>query len=240
MSPESLTMITKDRLDFYFEALAKTFRRLNGRKASAELVVVGSAAVLANYHFRDMTMDVDTLIRATSSLTDAIHQVADKYNLPGDWVNDEFIKSDSYSPKSEEVSVFYKTFSYVLTVRTVSAEYLVAMKLQSGRKYKKDLSDIVGILMEQKEKKSPLTLEQIKKAAIFLYENWEAIPEDSRSLIESLTQKENYEEIYQETRKEEINVRQKIIDFEKKYPLVLNKDNLEKIIFDAQSKLKKK
>ena len=34
-------------------------------------------------------------------------------------------------------------------IRTVRSEYLVAIKLVSGRQYKKDLSDIAGIVYEQ-------------------------------------------------------------------------------------------
>lgn len=42
----------------------------------------------------------------------------------------------------------YKTFANILQIRTVSAEYLVAMKLMAGHQYKNDLSDIVGVLIE--------------------------------------------------------------------------------------------
>lgn len=57
------------------------------------------------------------------------------------------MKTASYTPKLRYYSKYYKTFSNVLTVRTVTAEYLVAMKLKSGRKYKNDLSDVVGYFM---------------------------------------------------------------------------------------------
>ena len=40
------------------------------------------------------------------------------------------------------------------------AEYLVAMKLMAGRQYKYDLSDIVGVLIEQEEKNEPFDLEK--------------------------------------------------------------------------------
>lgn len=51
-----------------------------------------------------------------------------------------------------EYSKYYKTFANILQIRTVSAEYLVAMKLMAGRQYKNDLSDIVGVLIEQENK----------------------------------------------------------------------------------------
>lgn len=49
----------------------------------------------------------------------------------------------------------------MLNIRTISAEYPVAMKLMSGRRYKKDLSDIIGILSEQERMGKPLSYQQI-------------------------------------------------------------------------------
>ena len=40
-----------------------------------------------------------------------------------------------------EIPKYYKTFSNVLQVRTISAEYLIVMKLMAGRQYKNDLSN---------------------------------------------------------------------------------------------------
>ena len=48
------------------------------------------------------------------------------------------------------------------------------MKLVSGRRYKKDLSDIVGILYEQQKKEKPITLEMIDRAVIELYNSWDS------------------------------------------------------------------
>ena len=61
--------------------LAKEFRRLNGRAMPAELILVGSAAVLSNYGFREMTADVDAVIHAASSMKDAINHVGDRFLL---------------------------------------------------------------------------------------------------------------------------------------------------------------
>ena len=51
--------ITKENLDFYLRELAKEYRKLNGTKVKAEIILVGGAAVLANYGFREMTVDID-------------------------------------------------------------------------------------------------------------------------------------------------------------------------------------
>ena len=62
------------------------------------------------------------------------------------WINTDFMKTTSYTPNLVQYSRYYKTFSNILQIRTISAEYLVAMKLMSYREYKNDKSDIVGVL----------------------------------------------------------------------------------------------
>ena len=160
----SSNSFTKENLDNYLKELAKEFRKINGKSMPAEIVLVGGAAILTNYGFRDMTTDIDAVIHAGSAMKDAINLVGDKFNLPTGWLNADFVKTGSYSPKLNEFSVYYKTFYGVLSVRTISAEYLIAMKLRSGRKYKNDLSDVIGILAEHEKKGEPITFEKIEMA----------------------------------------------------------------------------
>lgn len=63
------------------------------------------------------------------------------------------------------------------------------MKLRSGRKYKNDLSDIIGILYEHEKRGNPLMLEDIDKAVSNLYGGWETIPADSTSFIKDTMKK---------------------------------------------------
>ena len=60
--------ITRENLNEYLKALAKEFRRLNGTKMPAEIILIGGAAILANYGFREMTYDMDAIITASSVL----------------------------------------------------------------------------------------------------------------------------------------------------------------------------
>ena len=53
---------TKDNLDSYLKELAKEFRKINGSRTPAEITLIGGAAVLVNYGFREMTYDVDAII----------------------------------------------------------------------------------------------------------------------------------------------------------------------------------
>ena len=127
---------TKDNLDQCLKALAKEYRKLSGTAVPAEIILIGGASILVNYGFREMTYDIDAVIQAASTMKEAINHVGDTMGLPNGWLNSDFKRTKSYSPKLAAYSVYYKTFSHILTVRTVSAEYLVAMKLMSGRSYK--------------------------------------------------------------------------------------------------------
>lgn len=44
---------TRNNLDDYLSKVAKEFRKLNGRKMRAEIILIGGASILANYGFRD-------------------------------------------------------------------------------------------------------------------------------------------------------------------------------------------
>lgn len=227
---------TKDNLDRYLKELAKEFRRRNGNKVSAEIILVGGASVLINYGFREMTYDVDAVVRSSGSMKEAINIVGDRFGLPVGWFNTDFTHTNSYTPKLAEYSKFYKIFSNILQVRTVSAEYLVAMKLMAGRQYKNDLSDITGILIEQEERDDALTLEQIKKAVKDLYGSYDSLPEDSRIFIESVFGKENLKAFYRQCRELEQEYKEVLLDFRDNYPGVLNKNNLAEILKAAKAK----
>ena len=88
----------------------------------AEIILVGGAAILVNYGFRAMTTDIDAIIHAASSMKDAINEVGNRHDLPAGWLNTEFMQTGSFSLKLVEHSVYYRTFSNVLQIRTVSAE----------------------------------------------------------------------------------------------------------------------
>lgn len=234
----SSNTFSKDNLDTYLKELGKEYRKLNGKKAPAEIILIGGAAILANYSFRDMTTDVDAIITASSAIKDAVNRVGDKYDLPYKWLNDEFLQTESYSHKLIQYSKPYRTFANVLAIRTVSAEYLVAMKLRSGRKFKHDLSDVVGILAEHEKNGSPITMEALKEATENLYGSWDALPPDSRNFIEDVYDKGDYEKLYELVHKEEEKSKDLLLEFEDKYPGVTTQSNVNDILAMLQAKKK--
>ena len=204
MSSDITNAFNKNNLETYLKELAKLFRKQNGKGATAEIVLVGGAAILVNYGFRDMTTDIDAVIHASSSMKDAINQIGDQYNLPNGWLNADFVRTTSYTSKLDEFSKHYKTFSGVLQVRSISAEYLIAMKLKSGRKYKNDLSDIVGILAEHEKRGQPITWDSIDLAVHQLCQGWTAL-QKIPFFIQNIFKTGNYIELFEQPRNRKNN-----------------------------------
>lgn len=205
----------------------------------AELILIGGASVLINYGFRNMTTDIDALIRSASGMKDAINRVGDRFSLPAGWLNADFKNTDSYTPKLDEFSVYYKTYSNVLTIRTVAAEYLIAMKLRSGRQYKSDLSDVLGILAEHEKRGTPITMEQIQKAVTDLYGDWSSLPDVSQAFIQNVMADGRFERLYAQTAQGEKETRELLIQFEQDYPGVTKESNVDAIAGNLQKKADK-
>lgn len=106
----------------------------------------------------------------------------------------------------------------------------------AGRQYKNDLSDIVGIIIEQEERGDILTLERIKKAIIDLYDEYELIPYNSRSFIEAIYKQSNLKDFYRQCREMELDNKDVLVEFQDDYPGELTEDNLENILNVAREK----
>lgn len=230
---------TKENLERCLKELAKEFRKKNGAKIPAEITIIGGASILLNYGFREMTYDIDAIIKSSSVMKEAINTVGDRLNLPIGWINTDFINTSSYTPKLIEFSKYYKTFSNILHIRTIASEYLVAMKLRAGRQYKNDFSDVIGILIEQDRLGDTLTFDRVKNAIIELYGSYDVIPETSRLFIESIFEKDDLKAFYEQCIKLEFENKDILIEFNDNYPEVLNENNISDILKIARERKKK-
>ena len=231
---------TKDHIDLYFKELSKEYKRLGGRKTPVEIVLIGGAAIIERYGFRNMTTDIDAIIPAMGIMNDAINHVGDRFGLPNGWLNADFMRTSSYSPKLSACSKPYRTFNQVLNVRTVSGEYLIAMKLKSGREYKNDLSDIIGILAEHEMQNDPITFEKITEAITNLYGGLNEIDERAVSFIKAVFDNSSFEKMYAAIRESEQNTKSMLIAFEEKYPGVLGEENVDSVIENTTEKSESK
>ena len=231
---DNTTEFTKKNIDLYFLELSKEYKKLGGRNMPVEIVLIGGAAIIESYGFRNMTTDIDAIIPTIGIMKDAINHVGDRFDLPNGWLNADFMKTTSYTPKLSAFSKPYKTFNQVLNVRYVTGEYLIAMKLKSGRQYKNDLSDIVGILAEHEKQKCPITKEAISKAVNDLYGGWNEIDEKSADFIDALLNNSNYVEMYDTIWENEQKTKSVLIAFQDKYPGALNERNIDSVIEKAR------
>ena len=230
MSSDEFNSFNKSNLDTYLNELARLFRKQNGKGAKSEIILVGGAAILINYSFRNMTMDIDAIIHASSSIKDAINQIGDRYNLPNGWLNTDFMHTSSYSGRLDEFSQYYKTFYGVLQVRSISAEYLIAMKLASGRKYRNDLSDIIGILAEHKKRNQAITWERVNQAVANLYQNWDGISEEVKSFIQNVFKLGDYNKIFQQVQEQEQLSKNMLVQFQQKQSYTVTESNVDSIL----------
>lgn len=202
---------TIENLDYYLNELAKDYAKLTKRnKVPIEIVIVGGASILINYEFRNSTNDVDAIIN-WGFLDQSIKNISQKFDLEKNWLNSDFIKTRSYTPKLIEFSTFYKCFQKILNVRTVKSEYLIAMKMVSGRVYKNDLSDIVGILLAEHQKGNNINIYKIEKSICELYGSLNIVHEDIYKSVYRVLEKGNLNEIYNFYLESEKNAKEQML-----------------------------
>lgn len=235
MSRETIEF-SKEEIDIYLSKLSKEYKKLGGRNMPVEIVLTGGAAVVTNYGFRDSTTDIDAIIPVVSIMKEAITHVGDNNGLHNGWLNADFTKTSSYSPNLASFSKHYKTYNQILNVRTITGEYLVAMKLKSARQYKYDMSDIVGILAEHERQGKPILYKDIDNAVINLYGNWNGISLEAKDELDTIFSIGHYAELYDKVRTGEINTHALLKEFQEKYPDVLASNSINNVIRNITEK----
>ena len=234
-----MIVFKKDNLDLYLKELAKEYKKLVGKNMPAEIILIGGAAIIESYGFRDMTTDVDAIITAASAMKDAINLIGDRYDLPQGWLNSDFQKIDSYSNQLLQYSSFYKTFNQVLNLRIVTGEYLIAMKLRAFRQYKNDLSDVIGVLAEHEKRGDGITIERIDRAVENLYGSWDGFPDGAQDFIVKTLTASDYESVYELVRKNEKDAKEQLVEFQNNYPGILKGENVNDVLHNLRAKRKR-
>lgn len=216
-------LLYRENFEDLLKQLSKQIQKELGRNADVELIVAGGAAIILNYSFRNSTTDIDAYIRSNCSIKSSIINIAEKNELDSDWLNSDFIKTESFSPKLAGCTKFYKQYGRSLRVSTIKPEYLIAMKLKSFRPYKNDKSDIVGIINNTEG----LNRDKILDAYKFLYDSELKSKEISLFLDNIFKDKITYEEC----RNNEIGSKNILEDFIETYGSnAINSDNINNII----------
>ena len=101
------------------------------------------------------------------------------------------------------------------------------------------MSDIAGIVYEQGLAGKPLTYEVIDKAVVDLYGDWSRISDYAKETLEKILACDNLKELFVELSENEEQAKERLMEIDKKYPEIINKDNVDEVIAAALKKQKK-
>ena len=100
----------------------------------------------------------------------------------------------------------------------------------SLRNYKADMSDIIGIIYEEKNSGRTITLDDVMKATTELYGDFNVLPELSRKFIDDVFNAKDLLTMYKKVRVDEYTNKELLLEFEEDYPNDLKEDNLADIL----------
>ncbi|MDR0960390.1 MAG: nucleotidyl transferase [Propionibacteriaceae bacterium] len=135
---------THDGVTLNAENLKELFEELNTelvkRGQSAQLFIVGGAAMALAYDATRSTRDVDAVFYPPLTVRELSETIAQHHGLEPDWINDA---AKGFMPGDDsEARTVFETDS--LLVQVASPEYLLAMKLHSSRD-SRDFDDAVTL-----------------------------------------------------------------------------------------------
>jgi hypothetical protein len=127
-------MLSREKIVEYLKILGENLEK-QGLKG--EILLVGGAAMCLIHSARDATKDIDALYEPKDIINHIASKIAEQESLPENWLNDSV---KGFVGKNAPIEEFIELKG--LNVQTVSAEYLLAMKLMSARHGEKDHEDI--------------------------------------------------------------------------------------------------
>ena len=107
------------------------------------------------------------------------------------------------------------------------------MKLASFRKYKNDISDIVGILISENNKGNEILIENIKEAVTNLYGTYDYIEKEAQAFIEDVLKDKKFIQIYNDIAKDE-KLNNKIVHESKN--IISNTKSINVVLLETKNK----
>ena len=167
------------------ESLRQLGEELDALGMLGEILLTGGAAMCLVHDARDMTKDVDALYEPKPIINQIALKISRRNDLPPDWLNDSVkVFLTPNAPREDFIS--FKG----LRIQTVSAEYLLAMKLMSSRYGEKDYDDIRFLF-------SKLGIETYERASEILTSFYDinTIPARTKYIIEGIIDEQNSQNI---------------------------------------------
>jgi hypothetical protein len=115
---------------------------LQATNIKGEVCLYGGAVMCLVYDARPATKDVDAVFKPTTEIRQAVERVAERNNLPSDWLNDAV--KDFLVPHQQKV--FFDLPN--LKVYVPEPDYLLAMKAISARVESYDPEDVKLLIQE--------------------------------------------------------------------------------------------
>lgn len=150
MHNTDIPYLHRKNINQYFKRLSVYI--LKGQLGKHQILIVGGAAIALTHRFSRQTVDIDMCFRHQNRLVECCNQVARDFNLPSDWINADFMHSDSYSRSLFDTAQLYKVYNGVLEVFVAPDLDIYCMKLVSFRR-PKDINDLEKIGKRLKRKK---------------------------------------------------------------------------------------
>lgn len=130
--------LSRDEILKYLEEIN---HQLSLEDKCGEIIIAGGAALTLVFSARNSTHDIDALFRPKEDLREIIKTIAACNDLSDDWLNDGVKGFITEKMKSSVVCKFSN-----LTVSSLDAESLLAMKLTSARALSKDMDDSIFLM----------------------------------------------------------------------------------------------
>lgn len=146
--------MTAEEITKYLTELNEELHLMN---IKGEVSLYGGAVMCLVFDARPATKDVDAIFRPASEMRQAIQRVAERNNLPPDWLNDGV---KGYLVDHPQRILF--DLSY-LKVFVPEPDYLLAMKAISARVDTFDQSDVKTLIKTLKLRKSDEVFAVIEK-----------------------------------------------------------------------------
>ena len=163
----NIITLKKDNLDNILKILATKYSQINTTPIC--VYIVGGSAIVLNFDYRESTLDIDAFYESNTAFEKAAKETGEEFELTGDWINQDFINTPSFTPKIIDVSKLYKRYRNV-SFYTVKPEFLIAMKLKSARPTGGDLDDVIKMIYELRLKGKKITYKKIINAFEYLYD----------------------------------------------------------------------
>lgn len=164
--------LDRSRIMKLFGELSEELERQGLR---GHVYLVGGAALVAGYGRKRSTRDVDArIVYEKQGVTEAARRLAEKYDLPANWLIENATLFIPHKEDSQAATVFN---SPGLVVTGASARHLLAMKIDAGRP--EDIDDIRWLLEQ-------LRIDDIDEALAIHRETYphSALRSTSRSRLE--------------------------------------------------------